>query len=676
MCPKPEVQVPKSIAETPNPKLPMNQGIYSVPSESTPLPQKQTDTVVDESLSYSELKMYNEILQHSILGLQKVIDINKEKDKPKHAYCTILSICIKIDHVVSKIGVSGENSTYLALFLRLITIWQIEYKLESFKAAFLGIIEKVKPLIDDKNFPNNAPCTLYWHYIEMCVFIHEITCFLQRLEPLSNKKSPPIEPTIRTMNSEKIRPDPNYLIHGLVVLGHVQKQETSLTLGNRTLAFADKSSDQRYYKKVTELLRKLLNANNPSLVRFPEKRSPLVNTSRREEVFIPVTIGTLSSYINARTDTPLKQDFYGIKRYVTAGCIAGSAIQAVVRVVRTEENSLDANSVHIEHLTPLINHRLQISPNQKIVEVQMFCDFSLFEIALFEQFQKTCALISATKAPATPILYYHLPYWDYILFGLKLYVDNKMTAEALSDLIKIVWGQKEKHIYKLEQIAKQHHITLFISSPFDNLFAECTPNVSAVLDRLNLDGQQLNEQGLVRRCLYLLRTNTHNPLQQEMWNKYLNKDQKDTEIQDIEGLFRMANGIMLALAADGQPDFTVCAIHPLTEKQIQLSYSHLTKGHENPCKLVYITVIDQVISQIPHSVNQYEPSHQGLAFYIPVTSMTSYPEERVKDCIRKADQMMQHSTPASPSQSRHLFFTTPPASRTSSLELLLKFKQG
>ncbi|PJD94003.1 MAG: hypothetical protein CK426_06715 [Legionella sp.] len=330
-------------------------------------------------------------------------------------------------------------------------------------------------------------------------------------------------------------------------------------------------------------------------------QSVLFNHNRREEIFLPLQIAEESTYIYPWTTKAIKKfEFTGFKRFVTAGCMFGSKLQGIT---------------NDEECIELINHHLMLRPHQKIMSIAYDCSLkSPYEEVIFHEFEKNCCLArSLTTQNETTHLLYHLPTEDYILFGIKLALQQKMTLAALRDFIEIIIAHQHEYQERLTSIANNHHIELQFGSPFMHLFSkELDFTTDAILAQLDFTHTS-SEKEFVNSCIHKLTSSTENNLSL-IWQDFINIE--TTPPESIEDLFKIGNAVLSALASQGQDHYQTCSILPLSEKQIQVQYelcrkkrmgiSASVESNKYPAQF-NITTLDPVIT--------YSPTTQGLLFY-------------------------------------------------------------
>ena len=198
----------------------------------------------------------------------------------------------------------------------------------------------------------------------------------------------------------------------------------------------------------------------------------LSNVGRRDEVYCPVTVTAgvqeAAFYMHTWLNAPSKfnaEGFSGFKQYVTAGCMIGASLEAI-----------DQHG----HRLPFIQHHLPLHPSQIIKDFELD-SFSAYKEVLFFQLQNFVQFIKATSE-SKPSVFFHLPYYDYLLFGIQLFVNEKVTYEALKEFNEIIKNQSEEYFKEINALFSIADIDVEIGSPFnpifDNLIFSNTKNLT------------------------------------------------------------------------------------------------------------------------------------------------------------------------------------------------------
>ena len=330
--------------------------------------------------------------------------------------------------------------------------------------------------------------------------------------------------------------------------------QSSFSISSRKLCFSETAiilaqgskKTVATFTKTTLLLDKLKNYVHTSTTIKSETESDFIitNSVRREEFFFPFIITNnqqhfgfyVYPWLSNNTTRPNTVNFSGFKKFVTAGCMFGSTLKGIDQ---------------LGSRLNLIKHDIQFHPSQKILKIDFNPKASNpYEKVIFDEFKQLMLLMNNLSDPEdkTKELYYHLPYYDYMLFGIELFIRNRMTFEALDEFFKVIISKKTYYTNKIKEICRQYKIKYIIESPFENLFGELpTENITQILlSKLELEliteesTEQLNgiqEQELVQRCLQKLQTNHFNPTHQQVWQDLFKVIRQD-DINTLEKLFK------------------------------------------------------------------------------------------------------------------------------------------
>jgi hypothetical protein len=387
-------------------------------------------------------------------------------------------------------------------------------------------------------------------------------------------------------------------------------EETQFSLGTRELVFTETTHAGNAKSKKDLLFNQLQNfCRSANGAQTEYTTLEFFNRKRRDEKFSSLVIDEQVGfylYPWLSTSSNIRElAFSGFKKYVTAGCIYGAAIEG-----------RDQNGFSIG----LIKHDIQFFEKQKIVRIDAEERFSSYEEMLFGELAESVKLMKQlsvkTKGHSVE-LYYHLPYYDYVLYGVELFIRGRITLPALDSFFNAIFSRKLEHENKIRDIFRASEIAVKIESPFENLFGilpatgKSSSYVKFILGKLYLPCKELKlneneekrrEQEIVKRCLEFLKTNTYNLEHRQIWEDFL---AVTGDIATIEELFKIANPVMIACAAKGTGNGETCSLLPVSEKQIQLGYADLSKKLQNreyPA-VFNLTTIDPVIAYDNENVN-------------------------------------------------------------------------
>lgn len=380
-------------------------------------------------------------------------------------------------------------------------------------------------------------------------------------------------------------------------------------------------------------------------------------SAEKKEVFIPFLSESSNgdanplylslSLNNLSIHSHFKEKFNGFKRFVTTGCLFGGSLQAI-----------DKKGA----IFPIIQHKISFTEGDQIVHLNPpDKNLHLYEQAQFNSLRDNLLLMKkmVQKNVKTEVIY-HLPHMDYILSGIKLFIHNKISYEALLDFYMAVKERSEKHVEIIKNIFKGSGLTLRLESPFINLlkdfcegdydilyisnlneFKEITPEESKIyisledgyliykilsptgkqeegatnvscteqeffeknrseiaqkildfivekgharglnaflfylgipLQKMKFMHHKKMEQGVTKIILGALCNNEISPEYAAVWKDMLRIDFGRDKIRGMESLFKVANAVVIAVAAKGFADYTLCSFLPFNENPIFNKY--------------------------------------------------------------------------------------------------------
>ncbi len=482
--------------------------------------------------------------------------------------------------------------------------------------------------------------------------------------------------------------------------------EHKFTLGSRTLVIgadqkdfsdSDPSKTKRKQKEFEKLIidhrKLLLNILNATHVPFPkaaaisaialqliteysgyfslhtsDPEDIIFNPTRRDEIFLPLTPKGPYVYPWLSRNAGQFQFTGGFDQFVTCGCIFGSSLLA-------EDQK--------ENFFPVIKHYFDLFPTQQIQDVTgddpaVYEEHALSTLTIYASFIQKHAKQNQPRK-----LLYHLPYYDYFMFGIELYLKNKITLSALDKFYRLLLDKRDELIDAILTICKSYNIDVVIHSPFEPLFESiadrietersntespsiasavisrvCPPEVLAKLNSNREPGvgvEKSDIKAVAQYCLQALmlaatsdsKTNPNSSTattaahaetttaaamlkrQRQVWTDFaafetdIKIDEKtgaqkikiSDAIKNIEDLLQIGNAVMHGVASYGKPNYSVCALNSLTEKQIATSYSTLTKAnkasHKSYGAIVNLHEIDRTLVY----TRENNKSNKGLVFY-------------------------------------------------------------
>ncbi len=315
------------------------------------------------------------------------------------------------------------------------------------------------------------------------------------------------------------------------------------------------------------------------------------------------------------------------KRVAIASCMFGTSIKG---------------SDDIGGKLSIIKHDIKLFPEQIITDI--ICE----EDSFYEEVQSLTLQALSTLMLRTGNqnfeVHCHLPSVDYMMFGVRLFSEGKMTQEALETFCDIVAAKhKELSQRLLEIFPEELGITMVISSPFDNLFdfKKKSPQVTistfileqlgiyeqpslqkkadaaseAELKGLQTTGREQLQTAITERCLWLLINNQHMPALAKIWKLFIETSKKQTkqEINTLEQLLKIGNAVMLGWVSDRMGPREVCSLQPYSEMQIQKAFTKLADASMLSA-VFFITHFAEVIAYQTRDVATAN-KRAGIPFY-------------------------------------------------------------
>ena len=213
----------------------------------------------------------------------------------------------------------------------------------------------------------------------------------------------------------------------------------------------------------------------------------------RDEIFLPLD-GLFVFPWQSKNDETFA--FTGFDEFVTAQCLFGASLKG-----------RDARSV----LHSLIKHDITFEGGEKIEFIEFdFDKANPYEDMLLREFEKHVALMKKFSSTQPPVVRYHLPYLDYVLFGVELFISGRITLNALGELFSTIFKKKNQYVERIQKICADQNVKIIIESPFANLFGtieskidkieelysqhdeEYKDKVHAILKELNISTKEVN----------------------------------------------------------------------------------------------------------------------------------------------------------------------------------------
>lgn len=409
-----------------------------------------------------------------------------------------------------------------------------------------------------------------------------------KLKPYFNTNTQPITDFENYLSSQSPSYYLNYGHHQLILLTESQSLDQDNTL--------KKKYRNEYYSSIKssqKILTKVLTDTNLN-DKISENHSLIVPIRYREQAYfrlgIPVEPNFYPLYmygwLSSRKDfNDFSQQSNNIKEIVLASCLFGTAIVGV---------SAEKRKI------PLINHKIQIPSIINQIDVKKL--FHPYEILAFSNFSMICRF--ASFFPDKPKLRYHLPTIEYILFGVRLYLEKKMTQNALRAYIAAVKKRSKRHNSILSKIASHFNIEISIESAFDNLFDNLDKKrpdeiMNFFIQHIDIAAADSQLQ-LVNFLFSQLSSNSYVKDHQIVWSTLKNKYYGTFDT--IEDFLKFSNAVILAFAAHEKKDYEVCSLLPLDEKPIAKKYADDLESIFK--KLIYLTFIFSTQYQKPEDENK------------------------------------------------------------------------
>lgn len=303
--------------------------------------------------------------------------------------------------------------------------------------------------------------------------------------------------------------------------------------------------------------------------------------------------------------------FTGFERFVTALCMFGTHL-----VGRTNANVQ----------RPLIKHDNIYHEGEKVESVFELQDDNPYEALIFRDFELYLQMINSyTKDNSRKTLICHVPWADYMLIGVDMYLKSKITLEALGQFFKLVLKKGREYHHAIKKACENQDISFEILSPLSSLFAEEIVSINErpkckvlrekedinvakiILEQLGftVGNDDKVTQPFVKTMLTKLVDGSHPHAQ--LWQKFLTQEGVASNINTIENLFDIANAFVIAHAALDLGRDSVCSILPLSEKPIQIEYKKLAEELNLPA-VFFLTVMDTLMGYD-------EQNKSGMLFY-------------------------------------------------------------
>lgn len=422
---------------------------------------------------------------------------------------------------------------------------------------------------------------------------------------------------------------------------HVHNSKFSLKERKLSFRYLGKSTANIHAMPITNtikqgfnFLQKISNFTNISSLK---NCFVIINENRREEFFIPIALDNdMAFYLYAwpSKNNATASEFTGCEQFVTAGCLFAANLKG-----RDQKGCA----------FPVIKHNIDFFNHQKIVKIECTSNKpNPYEEILFAEFEKTCCIVDKYSDPKkSKQLLYHLPSYDYVLFGVELFMRGRITLKALDTLIKYIFQKRDEHVKKIQDVCKPHKIEVTILSPFESIFGSRIKGINAkeILSKLGISPEEINpesistdmnkilEKKLVQDCLAQLENKDINPACWETWKHALDIFGRE-KIISLEDIFKIANTMVIYIASEGKENNKTCSILPLTEKQIQVNYSWFVK-HDKKNQLpsiINFTIFDPVLTYsltTKGPLFYFDSNENSLSSLINETEIVAYARKKI-----------------------------------------------
>lgn len=252
------------------------------------------------------------------------------------------------------------------------------------------------------------------------------------------------------------------LSHGIGTLGLFDSQKINYSGESLELKTHSALIEKENLKPITYLGRDGIN-----IITSPED-TQMPYVQRGKESFMPVAtmrnnkllggfFASAKTYGSSKEGDVIQTAFDAT---VTGGCMVGAGM--ILRDNKGREFSL--TSPHIVIPDDFIGEELISSPIPHS-----------YELTMIETLKNHIPFIKATQK-GKPVLYYELPTTAYILYGLSLNLEKKMSDELLRDYVKIIKEHHQWYVTELKNLSESLDIEIIPFSTLDSLgFIEQDP---------------------------------------------------------------------------------------------------------------------------------------------------------------------------------------------------------
>lgn len=417
--------------------------------------------------------------------------------------------------------------------------------------------------------------------------------------------------TINWISHDELLVNPFFYNRGIVVIktpsSKVNVPDNEIISHNDRFSISpieDFDKSLKYINKQQKFLRILLQDSLEDISDIDiSSKMILFNKQRRTEIFFPILFikEKISIYINAWISQAIKNkkvSFSSVKHFTTAGCIFGSSLKAK-----------DKNN---KKLFTLIHMNMDFFSDKKIDSIILVKNnLSDYEIVLFNELERFAKLIQILPSiESSRTIFYHFPYYDYIIFAAVLFVGDILTYEAFDHFHQIILSVSETYIKNITAIFHAYDIDVKIESPYQNIFGSLNRRydwkTDEILNQLDIDLEQVindfsknqkeKSKRLIQNCWFKLIKNSLDLTHQEIWKHFSTLYSEPPS--SFKELLERANAMMVARGSWGEKDYTACSLLAHSEKQIQVGYSRLLKLQSTKVlsEVINLTIFDPVVA--------------------------------------------------------------------------------
>lgn len=353
-----------------------------------------------------------------------------------------------------------------------------------------------------------------------------------------------------------------------------------------------------------------------------ENQRYIVTRNQRSEVYVPMAFKKYDKCVGG-----IYANLWdcGTKQQKEAqASIAKSPVTAIVSAMCMFGNHLKGiDPQGVEH--PLTNTAYKIPDGRKIVKIlHKNTAFHPYEKLMYETYQNLVPFYYVLGQGKMPRIFHHIPFSEYIFYGLNLVCSDQMTMEAFHEYVHILEKYVAKHKKAMQEFCDRNKIQVDMTGPMDALVLEEDGRIFSLTGFLKRIGISENTEEMLQvhgkkaipeiidRCLDWLSENHTKPYR-TVW-KYVRAKKHANEIvtHALHGKTSLLSinylsYIVKIASAKIITNGRVCLSHPYREKQMALAYKKLLA--EKFGKIVAFYWILPVFSNISESNSIYHLEH-------------------------------------------------------------------